>query len=74
MAKRNLNRSFYTPKTIQVLNPDNGYKVDCDVIEYTESKITAAVNGIKLVLNRNSQNVFEGRMAGMTLIFKEDKK
>jgi hypothetical protein len=71
MTKRNLTSTFYAPDKITVVNPDTGRKVECQVIEYNTNRITAAIQGNKLLLTRNRNGIFEGRLAGMTLFYTE---
>lgn len=71
---RNLTSTFYAPKTISVHNPDSGMKVECDVIEYGEKRITCAVHGAKIILNLTNRGTYEGKMAGMQLIYNPAKK
>lgn len=66
---RNLTSTFYAPDKITVINPDSGTKVEADVIEYKQDRITAAVKGVKIILNRSPKGHFEGKMAGMTLTY-----
>ena len=66
---RNLTKTFYAPNEITVTNPDSGHKVQCQVIDYGKTKITAAVQGNKIILNLNEKGLFEGKMAGMTLLY-----
>lgn len=71
---RNLTSTFYAPKTISVHNLDSGKKVDCDVIEYGEKRITCAIHGAKIILNLTNRGNYEGKMAGMTLSYDPRKK
>ncbi len=66
---RNLTSTFYAPDKITVVNPDSGTEVKADVIEYGADRITAAVSGVKIILNKNASGKFVGKMAGMTLIY-----
>lgn len=69
---RNLTSTFYAPSKITVVNQDSGRKVECDVIDYGKTRITAAVQGNKIVLNLNEKGIFEGKMVGMTLTYKNN--
>jgi hypothetical protein len=70
LMARNLTSTFYAPDRITVTNPDSGRTVDCNVIDFGKDRITAAVNGVKIILNRTDKGYFEGKMAGMTLRYK----
>ena len=71
---RNLKSTFYAPESIIVHNLDSGKKIECAVIDYSEKKITCAVSGAKIILNMTNRGVYEGKMAGMTLIHDPLKK
>lgn len=66
---RNLTSTFYAPDKITVVNLDSGAEVKADVIEYKQDRITAAVAGVKIILNKNPNGKFIGKMAGMTLAY-----
>lgn len=72
MANRNLVRTFRAPEKITVINLDNNCEVQCAVIDYGKLRITVAVNGIKIVLTKNSKGVFEGKLAGMSLQYQNN--
>lgn len=66
---RNLTSTFYAPDKITVVNLDSGAEVKADVIEYKQDRITAAIAGVKIILNKNPAGKFIGKMAGMTLAY-----
>jgi hypothetical protein len=71
MNKRNLTSTFYAPNKITIQNLDTGKKVECDVIDYGEKRIVAAIAGAKINLNLMNSGIYEGKMAGMTLTYKK---
>jgi hypothetical protein len=71
---RNLSSTFYAPNSIMVQNLDSGKKIECAVIEYNDKRITCAVAGAKIILNMTNKGIYEGKMAGMTLIYDLPKK
>jgi hypothetical protein len=74
MSNRNLSSTFYAPNSILVHNLDSGKKVDCAVIEYNDKRITCAIAGAKIILNMTNRGVYEGKMAGMVLVYDPAKK
>lgn len=59
------------PRKILIENPDTGRQMDADVISYSQSQIVAAIYGSRIVLYYvNDKLIYEGKMAGMTLIYR----
>lgn len=73
MNKRNLSSTFYAPDKIVITNLDNNVQVECSVIEYGAKRITAAIQGQKIILDLNSRGFYEGNISGMNLRYNPKK-
>jgi hypothetical protein len=65
----------YTPTEVDIVCENNGKTIRAAVLSLTEQMLVAAVNGVKVTLtSRNRNGVYEGRMAGLDLVYTSKKR
>jgi hypothetical protein len=56
---------------VNILCEDNDKIMEADVISLTDRQLVAAIAGVKITLVSRRQNgVYEGRMGGLSLVYK----